>query len=801
MIDEDSLVATRARRINAGSRLKQLIELEEQASHLQSSISQIITEDDENVNLLFQEDENDEEFFDEEVDNENLIGIDDDDEEQEDEEGEDEEVDEEDGNQERVGKRKRENDDDVLSDSDISASDSNESEGEKELEKQEKLKKKRVKKNIIPTIKKANVPKPKVSKVGLITSDSLMLSVRRSSSRAAAVENKQALVQKLKENEARRAKLSPVVRVKHIDLTQEEKLAEAVETEKANVLSLMLFREQEVFKKERQRQLLLLKRAILKNVVRIVSKETFISPTEEIKEARRIHEIMYNKSKRKPGRRRKILPDQPEPVIKIPGDIDMELPWVKQEMEKKRKEEEEQLAADELQRKKDIEAGIIQETEVGDNHNSTDLEIPGENEEDTIDRPLAETEELLQEVSLPGESSIPPISTTGENESQENIEAIGLSITSLSGINDVENKSSAENITEEDGESKASSHESVLVNIDNGIDNEVQSPVPGTTEVLSEIIEKDVSVPNDSLPSNDIASNPTDPNPDDDVAEGEVETQELKVENSEEIKTEDNGDAVVKEEPQDNDSSLKEEKKVKFADELESEHPESEQPETRENTPGAEGTSESGEIFEGPMQRIAQNTIYLIDFDERIDLQKAKAAIFGEQALLPASRRFKDLKTILHIGKVDAYATIKPERDILLEPVTELSEDDPIFDDLKKLPRLGVKQTIIEDIKQDVETETTSIVLKTEAPTGLYLPNGNKKNCLMSGTEVKYFDPSNGIPYSSVETYKLLKSIEQGLIPWLSIGSDVDDIGSVEIYLGSRDSVRHANGVPEGFDS
>lgn len=790
MIDEDSLVATRARRINAGSRLKQLIELEEQASHLQSSISQIITEDDENVNLLFQEDENDKEFFDEEVDNENLIGIDDDDDDEEDEEGEDAEVDEEDGNQERVGKRKRENDDDVLSDSDISASDSNESEGEKELEKQEKLKKKRVKKNIIPTIKKANVPKPKVSKVGLITSDSLMLSVRRSSSRAAAVENKQALVQKLKENEARRAKLSPVVRVKHIDLTQEEKLAEAVETEKANVLSLMLFREQEVFKKERQRQLLLLKRAILKNVVRIVSKETFISPTEEIKEARRIHEIMYNKSKRKPGRRRKILPDQPEPVIKIPGDIDMELPWVKQEMEKKRKEEEEQLAADELQRKKDIEAGIIQETEVGDNDN-TALEMPGENEEGTIDRPLAETKELLQEVSLPGESSIPPISATGENESQENIETIGLSNTSLSGINDVENKSSAENITEEDGESKANSQESV----------EVQSPVPGTTEVLSEISEKDVSVPNDSLPSNDIASNTTDPNPDDNVTEVEVETQELKVETSEEIKTEDNGDAVVKEEPEDNDPSLKEEKKVKFADELESEHPESEQPETRENTPGAEGTSESGEIFEGPMQRIAQNTIYLIDFDERIDLQKAKAAIFGEQALLPASRRFKDLKTILHIGKVDAYATIKPERDILLEPVTELSEDDPIFDDLKKLPRLGVKQTIIEDIKQDVETETTSIVLKTEAPTGLYLPNGNKKNCLMSGTEVKYFDPSNGIPYSSVETYKLLKSIEQGLIPWLSIGSDVDDIGSVEIYLGSRDSVRHANGVPEGFDS
>ena len=60
-----------------------------------------------------------------------------------------------------------------------------------------------------------------------------MTSNRRSSSRAAAVESKQALVDKLKESEARRAKYVHVERKKHVELTQEERLAEAVETEKS----------------------------------------------------------------------------------------------------------------------------------------------------------------------------------------------------------------------------------------------------------------------------------------------------------------------------------------------------------------------------------------------------------------------------------------------------------------------------------------------------------------------------------------------------------------------------------------
>ena len=71
----ESLIATRSRRSNAGLRLKQLIELEEQSNEI-TATTQFLTEDDENVNLLFQEDGEDEEFIDEEIDNANLDGID-----------------------------------------------------------------------------------------------------------------------------------------------------------------------------------------------------------------------------------------------------------------------------------------------------------------------------------------------------------------------------------------------------------------------------------------------------------------------------------------------------------------------------------------------------------------------------------------------------------------------------------------------------------------------------------------------------------------------------------------------------
>ncbi|EMG50284.1 VPS72 Vacuolar protein sorting-associated protein 72 [Candida maltosa Xu316] len=726
----ESLIATRARRSNAGSRLKQLIELEEQSNEL-TQTNQFVTEDDENVDLLFQEDGDDEEFIDEEVDNANLNGIDEDDDEEEDEDNEslpkkrqhnvDDEEEGEDGNV---------NPDEVLSDSDLSSSDTDESEGEKELMKQERLKKKRVKKQrLIPTIKQVQPEKKKQKRTHLITADSLLLSSRRSSSRSAALESKQALVDKLKESEARRAKYVHVERKKHVELTQEERLAEAVETEKANIESLNRFEEQENVKKEKQRQLLLSKRVKLHNVIRMVSKETFVNPIEEVTDARRQYE-KYLALRKRLGKKKKQQLDESYFPRKMPFTIDYDSPYQKALLaEKKKLEQEEEI--------KKLETMNVKLKEILETRDADDIKT----EDDPVKTEDVETDEIKTEIN-------------GDNE-----ESIIIDGTDENMVEDGEKETPNGDIkSEESG--------------DNGVKT---TDLETEKEVIQETKEE---------------------------INGEVNNGE--VNNVEPIKDEqENGNGPVLKEDGETEQTKTEEpiKPVKFADEVVS---------SREETPAIEPINETKdeEIFEGPPQRVSRNMIYLIDFDEekkdfRFDNpSNIKKILFGKQSLLPGSRRFKDVKTILTIGKVEnPYAITKEDKDSLFEPATELNEDDPMFDILKKLPRIGVKQDLIEEVEDKEEEKSTEIVIKTEAPTGLYLPNGNKKNCMFSGTEVKYFDPSTGIPYSSVDAYKILKAIEQGQVPWLSFTGENNDSGNVELYLGSRDgSTRHAKGVPDGFD-
>ena len=117
-----------------------------------------------------------------------------------------------------------------------------------------------------------------------------------------------------------------------------------------------------------------------------------------------------------------------------------------------------------------------------------------------------------------------------------------------------------------------------------------------------------------------------------------------------------------------------------------------------------------------------------------------------------------------------------------------------------KIAQIRVKQDLVEIVEDKEETESANIVLKPKHQLD-YIYLMAIKICMISGTEVKYFDPTTGIPYSSVEAYKILKSIEQGQIPWLSLTNESNDTGNVELYLGCRDgTARHAQGVPEGFD-
>lgn len=995
---DDSLVATRKRRANAGLRLKHLIELEEQASQGIQAIAQALTEDDENVNLLFEEDENDDEFVDFDVDNANLDGID-----QEDEE-EDEEDRDQDDDDRASGEisasdtdsphslRKRSQDDanldDVFSDSEISASDDDESEGERELARNETAgKKKRQKRSaLVPAIKKTFTLQPdelaKKPKNHLVSSTTLLMADRRSSSRSAAVESKQALVQRLKESEQRRASFVPVIREVHVELTQEEKLAEAIETERLNVLSLNLFREQEFVKKEHHRVALMSKRKKLVNVIRLNSQEAYVSPTEEVAHARRAHQLQ-GKAKKRPGRRRKFQPE-PLPQARLVGEVDTELPIVKEEMERLRFEQEQE----EKEREKEIEKEEEKEKErkgeeeinlekkersqeldqekepdheqgrprgtslqAGNDHGddatmihekelstanpediamtdeqglesanegdptmaggkdspapakegqATAADVPNPVVDGVVATPIAVEDEasvlnLKDRADIGGndsDESLPGIAvktetikmpdllsqtpTVESSESSQAVHQVIRSDDSLQERPDLEKRliqempilgnvpltveSPAELIPNKNHSKLAGATTGVQESIIHGDDDANEESLTGTSQrnaanqetgnfsndseplesgdkkagspaELLESGDKDAGNSSKPLESNDEKSfcklentHPsitTDPGINQisamDQDQGEVQNTSngLGIDGNKLVEPvltdtvsdtathEDHSRLVVSDTRESDAFDENSIKKEEDGSETKTDH----QAHNADEPLSTEAVEIGCEIFEGPAQKIARNMIYFIDFDDsdrnmRLNVaNNLKSILFGPQSLLPALRRFKDLKTIARIGGPHSPYETDQGNDDLFEPVSAVSPDDAVFEGLRKLPRLGVAQDFVEEVHQDIKDDSVPLTIEHEAPTGLYLPNGNKKPCSITGTEVKYFDPANGIPYSSVETYRFLKQIEQGLVPWYSISPDQDDAGLVELYLGSRDgSVRHAKGVPGGFD-
>lgn len=838
MSDENSMVATRARRANAGSRLKQLIEIEEQSTEARTMV--FTNEDDENVQLLFQEDENDEEF-----------------EESNDEESGEESSHEED-NDDAAGQliqstenvddtleaETQVNSDEMLSDSDLSASDDDESEGERELQKQEKSKKrKKAKASIIPAIKKPKVVKPKqTAKPEVKHLELLLQSERRASARKSAIRNKEELVQRLKEDESRRATLIPVVRIKEKELTQEERLEEAKETERANIASLNLFMEQEIVKKERQKLLFQQRRLQLRNVIRLYSTESYVTPLDEVEDDRHVRDLFEKKRR---GRRRKNISEEPE--TRRLGDIDTELPYYRREMEIKRLKE-----LEEEEKRRQLEAARAQKRKKLEEERE---ERKRKLEEERLARKKAKEERLkeFEDVDIDTDRKLLPSASNKEKEAlitgDEEIQKIGEDTNNGEEENEDPNDKEMDVVDEEKGNEKdrVPGLEDENIKEEDEKDNaETESSTPPTENKpeLDSPMEKNQE---DEIDSN-VSPSPEPPkSPSLSLIE---ETSETPVEISEITNVE---DVDVKSEPQmENGSEVREdiklettdevkpeedeekkEKKVTFADsegnadeqanaEREEKDPEDKPIEVSEGRLKLETELEDsqtfrsyptyiplkdGMVFQGPVQHVARNLIFLLDFDEEerwgLSEMKMKTILFGEDANLGPSRRFRDVETILKssLRSDNPYAAPKEEKeDELLIPVTELTEESAMFDVLSKLPRLGTKEIFEEEEIDETREETTEIQIRTEAPTGLYLPNGNKKLCLISGREVRYFDPVTGIPYENKEVYQIIKTIELGAIPWYSLGKDQNTYGPVEIYLNNRENPRHAKGVPEGFD-
>lgn len=776
----DSLVSTRGRRANAGSRLKQLIELEEQRQDTpQVYIGE--GEDDENVRLLFQEDGEDDEFVDEDIDNENLQGIDES-EEEDDDNNDNDNDDNENDDESRKRTHDEVNDDDVLSDSDLSSSDTDEEEGEKELERQEKLKKRKMRKTVVPAIKMPSAAPKRSRPTVLVSSDSLTSSDRRSSSRRSALQNKNALIAKLQEDEERSKLNKPVVRpVEHIELTQEERLAAAVETERLNVLALNEFRQQEIVKKEKQRLMHALRRHQLVDVVRFLSRVEYVTPLEELAVVRK--KLEKERSRKKGGRKKKNpqeeLLEQIKKKMWLPGDVDEDLPYVQEEfrLEDEKKEREGREEKDEKEETEGKEGKDEkedkEETEGKEVHEENGVEEK-ENEE-KIEEKDKEYEEQVNEENEEKMESLEGKENEKENGNEVN-QKVGQENEQMKEINDEVNESNIE------------------------VDKNNEEQTVNDTEIKSEPV--DSTVPNDPAPTTE--ANGTSDKTEVNNTNG---TNEVNGTNDTNDKTEvpnptsDKGHTPLPgtSSPSNTPTRTRSESRVVKAE-----------PET-EDSPGPEEPAKpvyvprikynSTDTFAGPPQKVTRNNVLLVDFETYLDRTTVRKVVLGSQSVLGSSRRFKDLKPVIRIGqKGYANSMAGPEPvDEIFELAANLDESDKIFDDLKRLPRLGAQQVEDDLVEDDEQLKEMPIVIATEAPTSLYLQNNNKKACLISGKEVRYFDPSTGIPYDSVETYRVLKDIEQGIVPWYSLSEELDDLGPVELYYGNRNGVRHAKGVPEGF--
>ncbi|GMG18985.1 unnamed protein product [Ambrosiozyma monospora] len=238
------------------------------------------------------------------------------------------------------------------------------------------------------------------------------------------------------------------------------------------------------------------------------------------------------------------------------------------------------------------------------------------------------------------------------------------------------------------------------------------------------------------------------------------------------------------------------EKRVKFADDVinnsNSRQTTADLPastEEEESVSSEDKIEEVKPVYEGPSQYVARNLISLEEFPTQLNI---KRLLLGEQSLLPGSHRDPHAENICIIKR-------DLQGDINLKKMR--NSRDRAFQKLLRLPRFGEDYQIVEDSKAEKTEEEIKIQITTPAPLGIYLPNGNKKKCLIDGGKATYYDPSNGVPYNSVEGFKVLKKLADGGFYWNQIdagGINSKYRGGIGCYFGDVDG-RHAKGVPEGF--
>ncbi|KAL3233414.1 Vacuolar protein sorting-associated protein 72 [Nakaseomyces bracarensis] len=862
--ERELLINTRQRRSNAGNKLQKL--LEQELEDLKSR-TQVLDEDE--IDLLFKEDEEDEDFKSEgdssaDGDHEEQNGL------------QDEEI-----GSDNASKSETVEDEDVMfseSSSEENGSDEDEDAGEKELMRQERIRKKRAQKlNRRPQVIKRKLAhdddkvelKKKKSSFDTLNADTLLLNTRRTSSRASVVQNKLKVYEKLSQAEEKRKmireRLKQTKEKEEVkELTQEDRMRIALETEQFNLLSLNKYKEQEVSKKNQrlamqQRQKMKFKPNEL--IISEITTQWEVIPIMEIEDTQLWKEMLDKRNKK-----RKKYPKKPKKKVeeeliqnndgslntaKMDDIKDSEGSKSSEETKVNPKEEAKSSEDNVLEVKSDPAYSIsnsnaeysnndVRESERLEGPQSTATDDSATSISTKIEPKTTEIDGTEQHYN----SSAKIVTVTGtesdhqldnpvcdiktgtnniEGESNDDTKlniAIDSTIASLTKkedetkhVNEPKNVPLSENNIQPNNETKPDCVESLNnsesndisegnTNVEQVTDNEPMATeeiknVTGSTIKLEYEFSNEHEENNDKHTDSSLVHKTTtnDVNIEREDSKTGLFEREIshKLENHDQLQLQDTNDSRKfvrfdsSQEVDILDGIVAEKNTVinnpKIADVSEDTEVKSELPLNEENKIDS---SHPENIYEGPNQLVSKNfvTAYYVFQDNFKD--SLNDILFGKDwsgyhRALDVERIFTSKLSEENSDVNDSNTQIKPNLNIL--------ENFPSFGEFDK----KVVQEVDDKTVKDLE-----IKIKTPVPTGIFLPSGMRKKCLINNRECHYFDPKNGVPYSDVEAYKIIQELQ-------SFNTDAESshlykwygFGNGGIYLDANE--KPATGVPEGF--
>lgn len=676
------------------------------------------------------------------------------------EEGEDEdfeeEVSEEDAGRQNIVEEIDGDEADVMfSESEEESGDEDNEEGEKNLRKQEKLES-RKRKRRTPAVIKRKRPKSEVEDIAAtqeqeakkkaqyeqIKAETLLVTNRRTSQRSSVVANKMKVYEKLSKAERKRKIIQDRIK-RHKEsqteerLTQQDRVRTALETEKFNISSLDKYKEQEISKKQS-----------------------------------RIALQQRQKMKFKPGET--VLSElscawAATPVMELEDAKSWEEQLKKREKKKRRYTRRPQKR--QFQDSKKGESEISVKEEPNDERTLKNVNVSDIHSHVTNNNIV--TTDSYQEVSLSLQQeneSIRPVPGTETDKKQVMAE---MSLTEK-GEDDIKKNELTGNLSPPVNESKP---EDISVDQKATEANSTSGDVLRTS--VAEGFQKRSEEQNTDVFSNTIKEDTSQPLTNESISQSE-EAQSSSVTIPKQV--------TFAERPQVN--LINSSSRTTSASPTNIPSP-ADTTQDR-NTPDlVEDTgSEEELIYEGPEQLVGKNFITLYSFPTESYRNDINKDIFGENWANGSNHRSSNVETICKM-------TMPEEKDDFLQTASLT----PNLSFLNNLPEFGeYDKKVVQDVNSTTDKEL-EIEVKTAPPTGVFLPNGFRKKCLISSKECQYFDPKNGVPYSDVETYKTIQDLqdpigngtEEGPRPhyqWFGFSN-----GGIHLDIGQKP----AKGVPEGF--